>query len=148
MTALSMAGGTAATFSSESLSFGPTMASRRSWLGTASPCSLRAAAIPSVIPPAGSTRVPSRSKITGTVVEVTGLVSHDGTLAQTRMPFEAYFSLRWRVFVHFSRLPGSLAANICTKTPVEGGRRRIRAYDGGPPAALAGRRCCRQYGDA
>jgi hypothetical protein len=37
--------------------------------------------MPSVIPPAGSTRVPSRSKITGTVVEVTGLVSHDSTTA-------------------------------------------------------------------
>src|SRR6476620_151178 len=91
MTFFSMAGGTRAMVSSESLSLGPTIASRRSWLGTGIPKSVRAAAIPSDIPPAGSTRVPSRSKITGTVVEVTGLVSHDSTPAQIHMPFVEYF---------------------------------------------------------
>jgi hypothetical protein len=38
--------------------------------------------------------VPSRSKITGTVVEVTGLVSHECTFAQTDMPCGEYFPAR------------------------------------------------------
>src|SRR6476661_10506316 len=91
MASSSCSGGTPAMSLSEWLSFGPIMASSRSLPGTGRPSSVRAAAIPSVIPPAGSTRVPSRSKITGTVDEVTGLVSHDSTPAQIHMPFVEYF---------------------------------------------------------